>query len=495
MARKRKTADRTWLMLALAVLAGAAAARLGFNALGLVPAHFDEAQYWSWGLAPAFGYFSKPPLIAWAIRGATGILGDTLFALRVLAPLCHLWIGWLIFATARRLHDARTGFWASAGYTAAPGVTVSAGLMTTDPLMMLGWAGALWALAVLLGPRKAKAPPAPVWLWAVAGASLGAAMLAKYTAIALAGGMLGYALFSRQGAWQWRGPLLAAGAFLAVWSPNLLWLAANGFVTVTHITEDAGRGGSGLSVAGPPEFLASQLGVIGPVFFPALVWALWRRAAWRTDWRPRLLAWAAAPLLLAITLQSLGGGANPNWAAPAYVSGSILAAWWLLRIGWRRALQVQLWSGLAAAILLWGLAAVYGLYGAGLPRAPDPFKKMRMSGPLCEAVIAAMEETGITTLLSGDRRRLYECAFVAGLSPDQLRIWNPEGRVANHLDLTASLTPGDTAPMLLFLVGRDGEREAARFASAELLESDVFATHADAEYDFVIWRVEGFRGY
>ena len=25
----------------------------------------DEAQYWLWGQTPDFGYFTKPPLIAW----------------------------------------------------------------------------------------------------------------------------------------------------------------------------------------------------------------------------------------------------------------------------------------------------------------------------------------------------------------------------------------------------------------------------------------------
>ena len=32
---------------------------------------FDEAQYWLWSRDLAFGYFSKPPLIAWLIRLAT----------------------------------------------------------------------------------------------------------------------------------------------------------------------------------------------------------------------------------------------------------------------------------------------------------------------------------------------------------------------------------------------------------------------------------------
>ena len=29
---------------------------------------FDEAQYWAWSLNLDFGYFSKPPFLAWSIR-------------------------------------------------------------------------------------------------------------------------------------------------------------------------------------------------------------------------------------------------------------------------------------------------------------------------------------------------------------------------------------------------------------------------------------------
>lgn len=28
----------------------------------------DEAQYWLWSRTPDFGYYSKPPMVAWAIR-------------------------------------------------------------------------------------------------------------------------------------------------------------------------------------------------------------------------------------------------------------------------------------------------------------------------------------------------------------------------------------------------------------------------------------------
>ena len=36
----------------------------------------DEAQYWLWSRTLDFGYYSKPPVIAWAIWATTAIGGD-----------------------------------------------------------------------------------------------------------------------------------------------------------------------------------------------------------------------------------------------------------------------------------------------------------------------------------------------------------------------------------------------------------------------------------
>lgn len=462
-------------------------------ALGLVPAHFDEAQYWTYGRDLSAGYYSKPPLVAWLIRVSTDLFGASLFGLRVAAPLCHAWIAWLIFAAARHLFDARTGFWAGVGYLAAPGVIASSGLMTTDPVMMLAWAGALYAAVRLQADRGAE-----IW-WITLGATVGLGLLAKYTMIAFVGGLLGHALFTRRRKVPWRGVGLASLAALVVLSPHLLWLAGNGFVTIAHLGENADAGRSGLQPGALAEFFFGQLGVIGPVFFVAILWAGLSRAAWRDAGRRALLVWLTLPLILVMLVAALLEGANLNWAAPAYVAGSILAADALLRVRWRRAWPIWLQTGTGAVsfLVMTGAAALYADYHAGLPRAPDPFKKMRIGPVFCERVLTAMEETGAETLLSDDRRRLAECAFVGGLEPGDLRVWNPTGRVTNHYEMQNSLAPGEGRAPMIFATLRPAISPdvAARFADAEELETGEAATHVDRSFAFSIWRVEGFEGY
>ncbi|MEM6904515.1 MAG: glycosyltransferase family 39 protein, partial [Pseudomonadota bacterium] len=219
---KPKPDPRPWWLWTLAFLAAFLAVRLAVNAAELVPVHFDEAQYWAYGQELAWGYFSKPPLVGAAIRLTTDLFGDTLFALRIASPVAHALVAWLIFATARRLFDGRTGFGAAVGYTAAPGVGVSSMIVSTDPIMMVFWGLALY------GTVRAREGGAP-W-WALVGAAIGAGMLAKYTMVAFAVGLLGWVMLSAERR-DWRGLGIAALAALVVFSPNLLWNLQNGFAT------------------------------------------------------------------------------------------------------------------------------------------------------------------------------------------------------------------------------------------------------------------------
>ena len=484
-----------WSRYALWMLAGLTVLRLALNAVTVIPVHFDEAQYWAYGNELALGHYSKPPLVGWVIEATTRLFGDTLFGLRVGAPLAHLAVGALIFLTARRLFDARTGFFAAALYSAAPGVNVSALLMTTDPVMMAGWALALYALV-----RALERPQAAHW-WALCGLGVGLGMLAKYTAVAFPLGLLGYALLSREGPLTpqaRRGAWIAAAAALAAVSPNLVWNAANGFVTVAHLGESGPDAGGGLRPGKLAEFLGAQLAVFGPVALAALAAAaagLIRRAE-RADWRLRLLWWLTLPLIAAMCVQALRAGANPNWAAPAYVAGAILGARWLTARDWTGALRLHAALGAAALAGVLALGTAYLHWTADLPRLYDPFKKMRLGGPFCEVALSAMEAEGAEALLSNDRRRLSECQFLGGLRFEDVAVFSPDPRPRNHVEFRSRLQPGDRRLMILAVESDvEAERIAAHFFGAQPIGVGRLPIHADRDLGYALWLVEGFEGY
>ncbi|MEM7059797.1 MAG: glycosyltransferase family 39 protein [Pseudomonadota bacterium] len=485
-AKRSKKDTRPWALWTLLVLAAIAGVRLLINALDVVPVHFDEGQYWAYGHELAAGHFSKPPLVGWLIWAITGVAGDTTFALRIGAVAAHAAIAWFVFLTAKRLFDGQTGFWAAVGYTLAPGVTISAMIMSTDPVMMAAWAVALYAWV--------RAADGPQYWWVVVGVAIGAGMLAKYTMIAFAAGALGYGIFSTRDR-DWRGVLITAVAALIVFAPNLIWQATNEFVTTRHVAEDAAPGGTLFNLGKLAEFLGTQLGVIGPVWFLAIIAGLFRRD-WQDDQGMRKLAWQTFTLLIVITGVAFITRAHGNWAAPAYVAGSIFAARYLLTRNWHWALPVQTVIGIVAAMAVYAAAWTYSHYAQSLPRTPDPFKKMRLSQPFCEPVLAAMAEEGAEVLLSNDRRRLSECMFLGTLTFQDIAVWNQDPWPENHHELVATLQPGDHRRMILAVMDRRGAIYIARrFEEAREIESGTIRTHKESQAGYSIWVVQGFKDY
>jgi hypothetical protein len=484
--RKRAKPEGPWGALTLAVLLAVLVARLVVNAIELFPVHFDEAQYWAYGQELDWGYFSKPPLVAWLIRAVTEVAGDTLFSLRLASPVAHALIAWLIFLTGRRIWDGQTGFWAATGYTAAPGVGLSAMIMSTDPVLMVFWAAALYAMV------RAAESEGRVW-WGVLGVMIGAGMMAKYTMVAFAFGALGYGLFSARER-SWTGTAIAAVVAVLVLSPNLVWNVDNSFVTVAHVAGDADPGRGYFHVAKLAEFTGAQFAVIGPVFLIAIVLALLNRSTWRDDWGMRLMAWQTVPLLGGMIGLSYLTRAQANWAAPAYVAGSLLAARWLLTAGGVRALRAQLAVGVAASLALWAVAGLYAGQPEGLTSRLDPFRQMRISEPFCELVLGVMSEEGAGVLLSDNRRRLSECMFYGDLDWDDVAIWNPDAAPDNQLELVATLYPGDQREMLL-VVQKGAVAMVRHFDEAREVESGLLEIHIDRSVPFSMWIVRGFEGY
>ena len=82
----------------------------------------DEAQYWRWGETLDWGYYSKPPMIAWLIHAVTSVLGNSEWAVRLPAPFLHTLGAVFLFHLGRDMYDGRTGMLAALGYALMPAV-------------------------------------------------------------------------------------------------------------------------------------------------------------------------------------------------------------------------------------------------------------------------------------------------------------------------------------------------------------------------------------
>src|SRR5262245_32630507 len=155
------------LLLALRLIANA------FSVTGLV---FDEAQYWSWSRELDLGYFSKPPLLAWLIRGTSELCGQDEACLRSFPPVLSTIAAYFVFLTGRALYGMHVAVWSAIIFATLPLTAFLVTSITTDVPLLLFWSIALYAWTMLIGRKNVA--------WAVAlGFTIGIGLLAKYAMI------------------------------------------------------------------------------------------------------------------------------------------------------------------------------------------------------------------------------------------------------------------------------------------------------------------------
>ncbi|MGB8181728.1 MAG: glycosyltransferase family 39 protein, partial [Stellaceae bacterium] len=201
--------------------------RLVWLAHGGTDLYPDEAQYWLWSLHPAFGYYSKPPVVAWLIALTTHIFSDSEGAIRLAAPLLHFATALVVFRIGERLYDSRIGFWSALLYITLPGGSASAALISTDAPLLLCWTVALYAFI------RARESGGERWWWAV-GAAAGVGLLSKYAMAYWLVSALIYLLAFRDERRHLGRFGLAVVLALLIYAPNFIWNAQHGFVSYHH---------------------------------------------------------------------------------------------------------------------------------------------------------------------------------------------------------------------------------------------------------------------
>ena len=296
--------------------------RAWFNTV--IPLTGEEAYYWAWSRHLDFCYFDHPPLIAWVIRFFTTIFGETVFAIRFSALVLHTATAVLVFLIARRVfQDKLAASWAGALFTMAIFFAATATFTIPDGVLFFCWA--LVVLSVLWAIQPGKNP-----LWIVVGIALGLSALAKFHSILLAAAIGLFLLLSPRHRRTYRSGWLYLGALVAALMtiPIFWWNAQNNWVTLGF--QLAGRHKWRL---GSPvyflEMVGAPFGYIGLVALPlcaaGVVWGLGQaRRKGRADLLLLSLA-CLVPFLFFIAL-SVFIKIDPQWAAPGFVTGVILAA-------------------------------------------------------------------------------------------------------------------------------------------------------------------------
>ena len=474
----------------IAMLAGVAVItglRLIWLALQPADLYPDEAQYWVWSQHLALGYFSKPPLVAWLIALTTGLFGDREFAVRLSAPLLHAAAAIFVYGIGARLYDRRVGLWSALAYASLPGVSVSAFVISTDAPLLLFWAAALYAFV------RTREEGGWGW-WLAVGLASGLGLLSKYAMAYWILSALGFVLLFPGERRCLRPLLMATGLAVLIYSPNLWWNYSNGFVSYLHTRDNAALAGPLFHPEAFVEFFVSQLGVFGPLLFAGLILIVAVPGA-LTEPRARLLAFFALPTLAMMMAVSFLSRAHANWAAPTYVSATVLVVAWALRRGWRKLIAISIALHLVVVGLLFTARETLAALDFELPALYDPLSRVRGWRELGADVGKALAAHPGLTLFADDREVLAALIYYVRPHPLDAVKWQVTGRIQDQWDLTNGLGKRLGESFLLVSEHELVNEMQPSFATIDRLQSIVIPVGPGAMRTYTLYIARDFKGY
>jgi 4-amino-4-deoxy-L-arabinose transferase-like glycosyltransferase len=445
--------------------------------------YIDEAQYWFWSKNLDFGFYSKPPVIALMIATTTSLCGDSEPCIRAGSLIIYPFTSLLVYLSASFLFDRRVGLASALIFATLPAVSLSSLVISTDIALFFFWALAFYGLI------RALHSNAWHW-WLLMGFAGGMGMESKYTMGIFVFSSIAYLLTTKQFS-VFKNPRLWSAALFAfiLWLPNLYWNAQHDYITFVHTSEIAEFEQRLFHWDELGTFIAGQLVVFGPVFFILfLIISLTQKIQYKA-----VLISFSWMFLGIILLQALFGRANANWAAPTYITASILVAAWLLKHNRIRLLIIAIAINLALGLLVYHSKPIFTLAGYELNSKTDLRKRLKGWRDLGEQYKRIQTRYPDAILLSTDRTILSHLLYHA--QPASVMTWNPQQKIRHHYDLHGMLKQPLEQSFLFVSETPLTDQMRASFNMTQQLKHLQSRVYTDVKRDYFVYYLQGFNGY
>lgn len=486
--------------------------RLIYAAIFPVNPAGDEAYYWDWGRQLDYGYYSKPPMIAWVYAFVDWIGGGSLYAFRAMAAMLGTLSLLLLFGLTRALFDAKTGWIAVLIAGVAPANSVLSFFLTIDAPLIVFWSTALWMFwRVISGEGKAGS-------WLLLFLALGFGHLTKQMMMVFPVLAFLFLILHADTRHHLKKPVLwlvMLGSYLSL-TPPLIWNAKNDWITFTHTKHhfvDASDGGNIVleRIEDFLSFLGTQLGVLGPgtavVLFPICLILLPKVRSLSASAR-FLLIFGALPLA-GMLLLALRQGLQPNWPAVFYVSCFALTAAWYTGLvkpkfppqAMRKHLPVSIAISVGLVLFFYFGPVLFEMTGKDGHKA-DPNRRVLGHDLIAEEfekIRSAQPDSGDLFLVAlGHRDIASHLAF--GL-PDQPRLyrWESSGTIVSQYEMWNNPEEDGLVGKDALILAPEMDKLPGRFARAfrkvEKLDEFTVRFGYDRERTFSVFRAWGLESW
>jgi len=403
----------------------------------------DEAHYWEWSRNLDLSYYSKGPMIAYLIAIGTSIFGDTIFGIRVLATGLSALSSLILFRLVNEMYkDEAAALGCSLIFQVIPLFAAFGVIFSIDSPFMFFWILSLFLFHRAIAEPESRARQSEfsgLGIWIVLGISLGFGLLTKYTMLFFHAGIFLFLIMSdRKYLLNTIRPYTAALVSLIIFSPVIIWNQQHDWVTVRHTAGQAHIAeGVIFSLSSFGEFVGSQLGIVTPIIFVLIFYALHKLYHSEKGYRSMYLIAFSMPVLAFFFLKSIQGKVQANWAMTGYIAGIIAIAWYFLRQDHAlSSAKKKMMLGLGVAIAL--LVTLVSHYPSlmKLPPKLDPSSRLRGWHELRDEVgplYKALEGLGPVFVFSDRYQISSELAFYIDGHPKTYCI--NLGRRMNQYDL------------------------------------------------------------
>lgn len=419
--------------------------------IGLGP---DEAQYWTWSQNLDWGYYSKPPGIAWEIALGTSLFGNNEFGVRSLPLLIGFVLPYIVYIMAARCRlQPLACLWAAVCMAFCTLGILASFLAITDGGMVLFWTIACAYLAGKIEDREV-----PNYL--LVGLLVACGALFKWPIYSLWLIVLGSWIFFP----FLRSMSIIPGMVLSLLAllPSIYWNIAHEWATFRHVSATLAGGHAqpkpGVLFSGNLlEFIGAQAALVSPILFVLLVLA-WRQLVIRKNSTPNGILFCGGVSFVIVSvgaIMSFFMKIQGNWAIFAYPTSFILLSWYVFDGSSKRK-----WLSAGVALSVLSCAIVFsipsiqsqGLWkGMAIPYKINPFRHNVGWNELAPA----LKEAGYDErkdFLFGDKYQTASILSFYGPKQKRAYFFNLQGSRKNQFSFWEGLETAEVGKRGFFVV-------------------------------------------